>query len=61
MKGIDPDGTDRERAADETAWFKAHLVITAEERERLREQSKLHGFKARHPDFKKAHCDSENA
>jgi hypothetical protein len=36
MKGIDPDGTDTERAADETAWFKAHPVITAEERERNR-------------------------
>jgi hypothetical protein len=36
MKGIDPDGTDKERAADETAWFKAHPVITAEMREKLR-------------------------
>jgi hypothetical protein len=36
MKGIDPDGTDTERAADETAWFKAHPVITAELREKLR-------------------------
>jgi hypothetical protein len=36
MKGIDPDGTDKERAADEAAWFKAHPVITAEERERNR-------------------------
>jgi hypothetical protein len=32
MKGIDPDGTDKERAAGETAWFTAHPVITAEER-----------------------------
>jgi hypothetical protein len=36
MKGIDPDGTDKERAADEATWFKAHPVITAEERERNR-------------------------
>jgi hypothetical protein len=36
MKGIDPDGTDPERAAGETAWFKAHPAITAEEREKKR-------------------------
>jgi hypothetical protein len=36
IKGIDPDGTDRERVADEAAWFKAHPVITEEERERNR-------------------------
>jgi hypothetical protein len=36
MKGIDPDGTDQERSADEAAWFSAHPVITAEERERNR-------------------------
>jgi hypothetical protein len=36
MKGIDPDGTDRERAACEAAWFKAQLVITEEGRERNR-------------------------
>jgi hypothetical protein len=36
MKGIDPDGTDKERAADEAAWFKAHPVITKEEREKYR-------------------------
>jgi hypothetical protein len=36
MKGIDPDGTDQERAADEAAWLTAHPVITAEERERNR-------------------------
>jgi hypothetical protein len=36
MKGIDPNGTDKERAAEETAWFKTHPVITAEERERNR-------------------------
>jgi hypothetical protein len=29
IKGIDPNGTDKERAADEAAWFKAHPVITA--------------------------------
>jgi hypothetical protein len=36
IKGIDPDGTDKERAAEEAAWFKAHPVITAEMREKLR-------------------------
>jgi hypothetical protein len=36
MKGIDPDGTDKERAADKTAWFKTHPVIMEEERERNR-------------------------
>ena len=36
MKGIDPDGTEKERAAGEAAWFKAHPVITAEQREKLR-------------------------
>jgi hypothetical protein len=36
MKGVDPDGTDRERAAGEAAWFKAHPVITAEERKKYR-------------------------
>jgi hypothetical protein len=51
LKGLDPDGTDRERADDESAWFKAHPVITAEERERLRNQGKNNGvhFEARHP------------
>jgi hypothetical protein len=36
MKGIDPDGTDKERAADEAAWFKAHPAITQEEREKYK-------------------------
>jgi hypothetical protein len=36
MKGIDPDGTDKERAACEAAWFKAHPAITAELRETRR-------------------------
>jgi hypothetical protein len=36
MKGIDPNGSDKERAADEAAWFKAHPVITAAEREKKR-------------------------
>jgi hypothetical protein len=36
MKGIDPDGTDRERAADEAAWFKTHPAITVEMREKRR-------------------------
>jgi hypothetical protein len=33
VKGIDPDGTDKERAAGEAAWLKAHPVMTAENRE----------------------------
>jgi hypothetical protein len=36
MKGIDPEGTDKERAADEAAWLKAHPVITQEEREKYK-------------------------
>jgi hypothetical protein len=36
MKGIDPDGTDEKRAADETSWFKAHPPITAGLREKSR-------------------------
>jgi hypothetical protein len=36
IKGIDPDGTDKERAAGEAAWFKVHPVITAENREKNR-------------------------
>ena len=36
MKGIDPNGTDAERAADEAAWFKAHPLITAGLREKSR-------------------------
>jgi hypothetical protein len=36
MKGIDPDGTDKERADDEATWFKAHPAITAEMREKLK-------------------------
>jgi hypothetical protein len=36
MKGIDPDGTDKERAADEAAWFTAHPVITQGEREKYK-------------------------
>jgi hypothetical protein len=36
MKGIDPDGTDRERAEEEEAWFTAHPAITKEEREKYR-------------------------
>jgi hypothetical protein len=43
LKGIDPDGTDRERERDEAAWFTAHPAITAEERERMRERVKIHG------------------
>jgi hypothetical protein len=40
MKGIDPDGTETERAADEAAWFKAHPVITKEEREKYKATAK---------------------
>jgi hypothetical protein len=36
IKGIDPDGTDKERAAGEAAWFTAHTVITQEEREKYK-------------------------
>jgi hypothetical protein len=36
IKGIDPNGTDTERAAGEAAWFKAHPVITGELREKSR-------------------------
>jgi hypothetical protein len=34
MKGINPDLMDKERAASEAAWFEAHALITAEEREK---------------------------
>jgi hypothetical protein len=40
MKGIDPEGTDKKRAADEAAWFAAHPVITAEMREKNRATGK---------------------
>jgi hypothetical protein len=36
MKGIDPNGSDTERAADEKAWFAAHPLITAQVREKYR-------------------------
>jgi hypothetical protein len=36
MKGIDPDGTDRERAAGEAVWFKAHPAFTEEQRARMK-------------------------
>jgi hypothetical protein len=36
IKGIAPDGTFQERAADEAAWFTAHPAITAKMRENLR-------------------------
>ena len=56
MKGIDPDGTDKERERDEAAWFAVHPVITAEERERSRKLGKTHGvhFQPGHPSLKKA-------
>jgi hypothetical protein len=47
MKGIDPDGTDRERAAGEAEWFNAHPVISAKEREKKRAMGlKNKGFAA---------------
>jgi hypothetical protein len=36
IKGIDPDGTDKERTTDEAAWLKVHPVMTAETREKMR-------------------------
>jgi hypothetical protein len=36
IKGIDPNGSDKERVAEEAAWFTAHPVITAEERKKNR-------------------------
>jgi hypothetical protein len=36
IKGINPNGTDKERAEDEAAWLKAHPVMTAERREKMR-------------------------
>jgi hypothetical protein len=36
IKGIDPDGTDKERAVWEAAWFTAHPVISPERREKMR-------------------------
>jgi hypothetical protein len=36
IKGIDPDGTDKERAACEAAWLKTHPVMNAEKREKMR-------------------------
>jgi hypothetical protein len=52
MKGIDPDGSDKERAADEEVWFKAHPAITEEEREKFKARAeKLNaeslGFKSK--------------
>jgi hypothetical protein len=41
IKGIDPDGTDKERAAGEAAWLKNHPVISAE----LREKKRVMGLK----------------
>jgi hypothetical protein len=36
IKGVDPDGMDKERIVAEAAWFKDHPAITEEEREKLR-------------------------
>ncbi|MDR1929860.1 MAG: hypothetical protein LBQ44_04435 [Treponema sp.] len=41
IKGVDPDGTNKERAADETAWFKNHPALkpkTPEELEKSRDR-----------------------
>jgi hypothetical protein len=51
MKGIDPEGTEKERAAEEAAWFTVHPVITVEEREKKRavvakNRARLLGFEA---------------
>jgi hypothetical protein len=56
LKGIDPDGTDKERERDEAAWFTAHPAITAEEREKMRAQGKAHGvhFQPGHTTLKRA-------
>jgi hypothetical protein len=55
MKGIDPDGTDRERERDEAAWFKAHPAIMAEEREKMRAlREKNQGSLSLHRASKKA-------
>jgi hypothetical protein len=55
LKGIDPDGTDKERERDEAAWFTAHPAITAEEREKMRVQGeKNQGVLALHRASKRA-------
>jgi hypothetical protein len=55
MKGIDPNGSEEERAACEAAWFKSHPVITAEERERNRAlAAKNRAFLAGHETVKTA-------
>jgi hypothetical protein len=61
LKGIDPDGTDKERKRDEAAWLTAHPVITAEEREKMRERVKAHGahFQPGHPISKKGKTSHE--
>jgi hypothetical protein len=40
IKGIDPDGTDKEREKDEATWFKAHPAFTEEQREKMRADGK---------------------
>ena len=41
IKGIDPDGTKKERDAAEKAWLKRHPAITEGEREKMREKGKI--------------------
>ena len=36
IKGIEPNGTDKERAEDEQEWFNQHPVITEAEREAMK-------------------------
>jgi hypothetical protein len=36
IKGIDPNGTDKERSEAEQEWFKQHPVITEAEKEAMR-------------------------
>jgi hypothetical protein len=40
IKSVDPDGTDRERAANDAAWFKAHPSFTEEKREKMKADGK---------------------
>jgi hypothetical protein len=36
IKGVNPDGTDKERADDEAAWLKSHPAITDDDREKMK-------------------------
>ena len=41
VKGIDPDGTDKERSNAEAAWLKAHPAFTEETREKMRARGEI--------------------